>query len=268
MKKNLVVLALLLTPLNAFAAGQGISTWSAMVDSIADTDLFGITDTSDTTQSSSGSSKRITGTQLKSYLEVDAAGDLSVNSVSASLYTSTAANGSRVSLLPNNTVAYTVGTGETGLVNESNIIYQFLNGGSKYALLTTNSDANPVKEVDGHASGNLTAVQVQNTIIYNYGMGAADVALVLPTAAAGYSALFTVSTAQANKWGVQAGTNDKIYLLAADGTISAGSDNGYARMTAAQVGQSFACWAVKTDATTWDWQCKAIAIGTSTFAAN
>lgn len=189
-------------------------------------------------------------------------------SITASLFNSTAANGSRVSLLPNNTVAYTVNAGETGFVNENNVIYQFLNGGTKYALLTTNSDANPVKEVDGHASGNLTAVQVQNTTIYNYGMGAADVALVLPTAAAGYSALFTVSTAQSNKWGVRAGTNDKIYLIAADGTVSAGSDNGYARMTAAQIGQSFACWTTKTDGSTWDWSCKAIAIGTSTFAAN
>lgn len=41
--------------------------------------------------------------------------------------------------------------------------------------------------------------------------------------------------------GVRAGASDKIYIIAADGTISVGSDNGYARMTAAQVGQSFAC---------------------------
>ncbi len=121
-------------------------------------------------------------------------------------------------------------------------------------------------EVDGHADANLTAAQVSGTIVYNTGQAAADVALTLPTAASGYSALFTVATAQANKWGVRAGTNDKIYLLAADGTIAAGADNGYARMTAAQVGQSFACWTLKTDA--YDWQCKAVSIGTSTFAAN
>jgi hypothetical protein len=123
-------------------------------------------------------------------------------------------------------------------------------------------------EVDGSAAGTLTAAQVSGTIITNRGQAASDVALTLPTAAAGYNALFTVGTAQTNKWGVRAGTNDKIYLLNADGTISAGSDNGYARMTAAQVGQAFACWTFQTGASAWDWQCKASAIGTSTFAAN
>lgn len=122
--------------------------------------------------------------------------------------------------------------------------------------------------VDGSASGSLSAAQVSGTIINNYGQDASDVSLTLPTAAAGYNALFVVGTAQTNKWGVQAGTNDKIYLLAADGTIAAGSDNGYARMTNAQIGQSFACWTFKTGSSTWDWMCKAGSIGTSTFAAN
>lgn len=121
-------------------------------------------------------------------------------------------------------------------------------------------------EVNGSVDDTLTAAEVSSTIVYNTGQSAADVALTLPTAASGYSAIFTVGTAQSNKWGVRAGTNDKIYMLAADGTVSAGSDNGYARMTAAQIGQSFACWTFKTDA--YDWMCKAISIGTSTFAAN
>jgi len=121
-------------------------------------------------------------------------------------------------------------------------------------------------EVDGHVSGSLTAAQVSSTIIYNTGMGGADVALLLPTAAAGYGFIATVYTAQSFKWGVQAGTNDKIYLIAADGTVATGSNNGYARMTAAVLGQSFACWTFKTDA--YDWMCKAISIAGSTFAAN
>jgi hypothetical protein len=124
------------------------------------------------------------------------------------------------------------------------------------------------KEVDGATDISLSAAQVSGSVVTNYGQTTADVALTLPAAAAGYRALFVVGTAQSNKWGVRAGTNDKIYLVAADGTISAGSDNGYARMTAAQVGQSFTCWTFKTGASEWDWQCKAIAIGTSTFAAN
>jgi len=140
-------------------------------------------------------------------------------------------------------------------------------GATDVTLPTTGTLATTVvPEVNGSASGNLTAANVSSTIVYNTGMGAADVALVLPTAASGYSVIFTVGTAQSNKWGVQAGASDKIYLLAADGTIAAGADNGYARMTAAQVGQSFACWTFKTDA--YDWMCKSISIGTSTFAAN
>ena len=121
-------------------------------------------------------------------------------------------------------------------------------------------------EVDGHATVGLTAANVSNTTIYNTGMGGADVALTLPVAAAGYSAVFTVGTAQAYKWGVRANTSDKIYLINSDGTVTAGSDNGYARMTNAQVGQCFACWTFKTD--NYDWMCKAISIGTSTFSAN
>jgi len=121
-------------------------------------------------------------------------------------------------------------------------------------------------EVNGSADDTLTAAEVSSTIVYNTGQAAADIALTLPTAAAGYTALFNVGTAQSNKWGVRAGSSDKIYLLAADGTVAAGSDNGYARMTVAQIGQSFACWTFKTDA--YDWMCKAVAVGTSTFAAN
>jgi hypothetical protein len=121
-------------------------------------------------------------------------------------------------------------------------------------------------EVDGHTDAtNLTAAQVSGTVIYNTGQAASDVTLNLPTAAAGYSALFTVGTSRANKWRVRAGANDLIYLIAAAGTIAKGSNNGYVGFVNAQEGQSFACWTIKTDA--YDWQCKAIAIGTSTFVA-
>lgn len=125
-------------------------------------------------------------------------------------------------------------------------------------------NVNP-QEVDGHTHAtNLTAAQVSNTVIYNTGQGAGDVILNLPAAAAGYSALFTVGTAQANNvWGVKSGANDKIYLIAADGTIEASGDAATVVFASVEVGQSFACWTFKTDA--YDWSCKAIAIGTSTF---
>ena len=159
----------------------------------------------------------------------------------------------------------TLASGEVAIETDTKRV-KIGDAASAWTALPYASSPPAVIEVNGSSSNTLTAEEVSSTIVYNTGMGAADVALVLPTAAAGYSAIFTVGTAQPNKWGVQAGTNDKIYLLAADGTIATGSDNGYARMTAAQVGQSFACWTIKTDA--YDWQCKAISVGTSTFAAN
>jgi hypothetical protein len=124
-------------------------------------------------------------------------------------------------------------------------------------------------EVDGHTtSTDLTAAQVSNTIIHNYDQAASDVFLILPTAAAGYSFLLTVATAQSNHFGVEAGENDKIYLIAAAGTIAAGDDGAAVVFVEAQVGQQAACWTFKTGASSYDWACKAIAVGTSTFEAH
>lgn len=68
--KFLIVAALLLFPLNVFAAaGQGITTWSPLVGSLADNDYLAGTDVSDTAQSTSGSSRKITLAQLRSYLD-------------------------------------------------------------------------------------------------------------------------------------------------------------------------------------------------------
>lgn len=117
-----------------------------------------------------------------------------------------------------------------------------------------------------------TAAQMSGpgVIVKNYGQAAADIFVPLPAAAAGLSGLFTVVTAQAsNHWGVKADTNDGIYIVAAAGTISAkGTDGACAVMVAAQLGQSFACWTQATGETTFDWFCKAVAIGTSTFEAH
>jgi hypothetical protein len=129
-------------------------------------------------------------------------------------------------------------------------------------------NVNP-QEVDAHTtSTNLTAAQVSNTIIHNYDQGASDVFTILPAAAAGYSFLVTITTAQSNHFCVEADADDKIYLISAAGTVAAGNDGAGVCMMAAQVGQSFACWTFKSGASTYDWQCKAIAIGTSTFEAH
>lgn len=124
-------------------------------------------------------------------------------------------------------------------------------------------------EVDGHTtSTDLTAAQVSNTVIHNYDQAASDVFLIAPAAAAGYSALFNVVTAQSNHWCFEAAANDKIYLIASAGTIAAGDDGAAVCMMAAQIGQSFACWTFKSGASSYDWMCKAISIGTSTFEAH
>jgi hypothetical protein len=124
-------------------------------------------------------------------------------------------------------------------------------------------------EVDGHTtSTDLTAAQVSGTYITNYDQAASDVFLILPAAAAGYNFVGSVATAQSNHWCVEAQATDKIYLIAAAGTIAAGDDGAAACMIAAQVGQQFACWTFKTGATAYDWACKAVAIGTSTFEAH
>lgn len=139
-----------------------------------------------------------------------------------------------------------------------------------YATTSATPPIRPL-EVDGSThpgpgSAALTAAYVSNTVITNYGQAASDVHVMFPAAAAGYSALFTVGTAQSNHWGVCADSGDKIYLIGSSGTVTAGTDAECVIMTAAQVGQSFACWTFKTD--NYDWLCKAISVGTSTFAAH
>lgn len=68
MKRRLwIALPLLLLAGSAIAAG--ISQWPALVAPLVDGDLLGITDVSDTSQSANGTSKRITMSQLATYME-------------------------------------------------------------------------------------------------------------------------------------------------------------------------------------------------------
>jgi hypothetical protein len=193
--------------------------------------------------------------------------------LTAGSLSTTAVDGERGIYLDNNTT-YTCGASENSLFWVGSNVFSVCQDGTKSAVATvdtvqtlTNKSITAL-EVNGSAHLHLTAAQVSGTVVYNTGQTNADVFLVLPTAAAGYSVLFTVGTAQAEHWGVcaNADVTDKIYLIAADGTVAAGSDDACVVMTAAQIGQSFACWTFKTDA--YDWMCKAISIGTSTFAAH
>ena len=136
-------------------------------------------------------------------------------------------------------------------------------------LTGTASPAILAAEVDGHTtSTDLTAAQVSNTVIHNIGHAdGVDTFLILPTAAAGYSFLVNIGEADTGHFCVEAGANDAMYLISATGTVSAGADGTAVCMMEAQVGQSFACWTFKhTD--DYDWMCKAISIGTSTFEAH
>jgi len=154
--------------------------------------------------------------------------------------------------------------------------YMWLGTASKAAEVATTGTGSVVRsagaaitpaEVDGHVtSTDLTAAQVSNTVIHNIGQ-AGEVIDILPTAAAGYSFLVNIGEADGAHFGVEAQATDAIYLIAADGTVTAGDDGAAVVMTAAEVGQSFAYWTFKhTD--DYDWFCKAISIGTSTFAAH
>jgi hypothetical protein len=160
-----------------------------------------------------------------------------------------------------------------GLTNENPAKQKEVTLDAHLSLTGTTAPALAVvtPEVDGSAHIHLTAAQMSGNgaVVYNTGQTNADVFLDFPTAAAGLSGLFTVGTTQAgNHWGVctNAAVTDKIYLIAADGTVAAGDDDACVVMTAATIGQVFACWTFKTDA--YDWMCKAISIAGSTFAAH
>jgi hypothetical protein len=70
MKKPLIITSLILltSPYSFAAPGQGLTSWDAQIEPVASSDLVGITDTSDTTQSDSGSSKKATMTQLGAFM--------------------------------------------------------------------------------------------------------------------------------------------------------------------------------------------------------
>jgi len=103
-----------------------------------------------------------------------------------------------------------------------------------------------VTEVDGHAGVNLTAAQCTNTIIYNTGQAAANVANVLPAAAAGYKFTAVVGTTQAeNTWKFTAAAGNKIYLNGSAGT------DGQSVIVTPAIGNYIRFFTFKTD--NWDW---------------
>ncbi len=99
-------------------------------------------------------------------------------------------------------------------------------------------------------SPTLTAAQVSGTVLTNFGQGAEDVQIKLPTAAAGYSFVAVMATAPSgNTWKVTADTNDKIYL---DGV--AGTD-GQSAIVTPSVGNFITFFSFQTGESpdTYDW---------------
>ena len=99
------------------------------------------------------------------------------------------------------------------------------------------------------SSDTLAASELRGQQITNFGQGEADNLQTLPTAAEGMSFVLLCGTAQAaNYFGVQADTNDKIYL---DGT--AGSDNGIVKIEVPVVGAKIVFHTFQTGASAFDW---------------
>jgi hypothetical protein len=109
----------------------------------------------------------------------------------------------------------------------------------------------PVIQVSAAATDTLTAAEVSGTMVYNTGQAAADVAITLPAAAAGYSFVAYVGTTQAgNTWKFTAGAGDKFYL---DGV--AGTDAQSVIVTPA-IGNFITIFTFKSGTSTYDWIAK------------
>jgi hypothetical protein len=102
-----------------------------------------------------------------------------------------------------------------------------------------------------------TAAQLSNSIVSNYGQGAANVAITGPTPVAGMNFIMVVGTAQAsNSWEYTSNTAN-VYL---DGASTAVTNIIFA---APAVGNSFSCFSFQTGASTYSLRCTTVA-GTST----
>jgi len=104
-------------------------------------------------------------------------------------------------------------------------------------------------EIIQATSDTLSIAEVSGMQINNFGQAAADNLQTLPTAAEGMSFTLVCGTAQAaNYFGVQADTNDKVYL---DGVV--GADNGIVKIAVPVVGAKIVFSTFQTEGAAWDW---------------
>lgn len=107
------------------------------------------------------------------------------------------------------------------------------------------------KEIVKTTDTALTALEVSGTLINNYGQGATNVTLTLPTIAAGMSFMVILGTTQGSYFfKIKAAAGDKIYLNGVAGT------DGYSvRVAAATAGNSASFFAFQTGSGAYDWFC-------------
>ena len=107
-------------------------------------------------------------------------------------------------------------------------------------------------EVVAAATGSLTAAQVSNTLINNYGQTVANTQ-TLPACAAGYNFRAIVTTTGMGAFSIKPGGSDVIYL---DGTALA-ANHKVSFATPALMNQ-WSFMAVKTGVSTYVWNCLTI----------
>lgn len=134
MRKILMVCGCFL--LVVFLTAAGLSTWTTLDGDVADGDWIGITDVSDTTQSASGSSKKVLALALKSYIlnltdnyNWTGIHDFS-QPITAPGFISDAVDGDRrIEILENSSGnEYTTWTGKSGLVWNNGVLSIYQNG--------------------------------------------------------------------------------------------------------------------------------------------
>lgn len=100
------------------------------------------------------------------------------------------------------------------------------------------------------STATLTAAEVKNTVINNYGQSA-ESTLTLPTAAEGMHFVYILGTA-AETSHIKADTSDKIVL---DGTALDDADKVSNNAGSSVIGESLECWSFQTGASAYDWTC-------------
>ena len=109
-------------------------------------------------------------------------------------------------------------------------------------------------EVDGSATGSLSAANVSRSFINSYGRGAAAT-LTLPAAATGYTFVAIVGTQHNSAWKIQRAGTDTIYWDAG-GVLTAGKT--YFQETNQVVGSRVSCATFRTGASAWSWICGSV----------